>query len=221
MFAEKEFEEVMRRLHDAGVLGRIVLAGSWCQVVYRDNGIENIPTLRTQDLDLFISPPPETGPDVNVHELLISMGYEVDFKYNEAEKYIKDTNEIEFITRTGRREGVLNFKSMHIKAGTVKYTELLERYVCEMNYAGITITLPEPLAFAFHKIHISTKRRSQDKAMKDRQAGISIVESILENDSKIVRARQILESMPKSGQIAVKKVIEEYPPTGFDISLLF
>ena len=52
----KLFFNILRELKKAGVLGDLVLIGSWCQYFYRIyfNGAPEIPAVRTVDLDFLI-----------------------------------------------------------------------------------------------------------------------------------------------------------------------
>ena len=65
-------EEILRRLHGAGVLDGTVIAGSWCIVFYKEyfNSDEFTATIRTRDIDFAIPIPTEFTSRIDLKDLL-------------------------------------------------------------------------------------------------------------------------------------------------------
>ena len=66
------FLNTLSMLGEAGVLEDIVLIGSWCHYFYRVyfSNAQEIPLLRTLDIDFLIPNPPMIHKDVNIPEIL-------------------------------------------------------------------------------------------------------------------------------------------------------
>ena len=92
---------VLRRLQDASVLSCLILVGSWCQYYYRilfDN-TPDIPLIRTTDIDFLVPNPPKTKKNIDIGQLLNSLGFDNDFDYSTGIiKYVHPDLEIQFIT---------------------------------------------------------------------------------------------------------------------------
>ena len=70
-------EEVLRRLHGAGVLQDLVVTGSWCVLFYRAYFDRKAftPTIRTRDIDFAVPVPPRFDKKVDVADLLDGLGF--------------------------------------------------------------------------------------------------------------------------------------------------
>ena len=66
------FLNTLKVLEKAGVLEDIILIGSWCHYFYRVyfSNAQEIPLLRTLDIDFLIPNPPKIHKDVNIPEIL-------------------------------------------------------------------------------------------------------------------------------------------------------
>jgi len=67
---------VLKELQRAGALQHLILAGSWCQYFYRIlfAGADEIPLLRTTDIDFLIPNPPKVKQPVDVSKILMNWG---------------------------------------------------------------------------------------------------------------------------------------------------
>ena len=90
---------------------------------------------------------------------------------------------------------------------------LLRDYKFHMIYKDITIWLPEPEAYIFHKILISQKRKKTAKKEKDLMAAKNIGELCIGFENHGNRLKSIFSEMPKRWQkqtlIILKKISPE------------
>ena len=108
----KLLSAVLKELQRAGILKHLVLAGSWCQYFYRilfDMSSE-IPLLRTTDIDLLVPNPAGIKENIDIPQLLTSLGFDARFDYKTGLiKYVHPDLEIQFIT-----PGVAGEKTLHM-----------------------------------------------------------------------------------------------------------
>jgi len=73
---------VLRILDKKGVLKHLVVAGSWCMFFYTLylQKKQPIATLRTRDVDFLVPDPKSLKTNVNLPELLKSLGFLIDYR---------------------------------------------------------------------------------------------------------------------------------------------
>lgn len=154
------FNNVLITLAEAGVLNQFILIGSWCLHIYRIyfHNAPQIPLLRTVDIDFLIPRFPKIQTEINVHQLLLNLGFEQQFSLGLGHvKYIHPQMEIEFLTPElgkGSSKPYI-FKNLHLHAQQLRYLNLLQEYFIQVNYNGVDINVPEPAAFVLHKLLLS------------------------------------------------------------------
>jgi hypothetical protein len=92
--------------------------------------------------------------------------------------------------------------------------DLLYSVLSSLHKAGfrdITIRLPEPEAFALHKLIISQRRRNPIKREKDVAAARGMFEYFETKELHCKRLREIISEFPKGWQ---KKISEALKKTG-------
>ncbi len=217
----KLLTSVLQELQDAGALNHLILAGSWCLYFYRilfSNSSE-IPLLRTTDIDLLVPNPLKMHEEINLSEILRTLGFDLLFDYNTGLiKFVHPELEIQFITpEIGRgKDTPYSIKQLHINAEGLRYLDLFQTYNFEMTHKGITIRLPEPGAFILQKILASQERKDTEKKEKDLTAVKSIGEVCLNDKSRRQQLEVIFKSMPMSWQKKIHKLVKEVSPKLFD-----
>jgi hypothetical protein len=78
-------------------------------------------------------------------------------------------------------------------------------------FRDIEIRIPEPEAFALHKLIVSQRRTEQAKREKDIAAAQGLLEYFEDKEGHVKRLNQIFDEFPKSWQ---KKVNEALKKTG-------
>lgn len=208
---------VLKQLQAKGVLDGLVIAGSWCQYYYRvvfDNAPE-IPLLRTLDIDFLVPNPSKFKTNVDVSQLLNRLGFDSDFDYHTGlVKYVHPDLEIQFLTPAlGRaKDTPCEIKQLNINAESLTYMKMLQDHKFSMTHDGITLWLPQPEAYALHKILISPKRKDPAKKQKDLMAAKSIGELCLAYETRRQRLMAIYADLPKKWQRTISGVLEQLSP---------
>jgi len=210
----KLLSTVMKELQEQGVLDGLVIVGSWCQYYYRilfDNASE-IPLLRTTDIDFLVPNPSQFKTKVDVSGILNELGFDSDFDYSTGlVKYVHPDLEIQFLTPAlGRvKDRPYEIKELNINAEGLMYMKMLQDYKFTMTHKGISIWLPEPEAYALHKVLVSHKRKDPAKEEKDLMTAKNIGELCLEYEKRRERLKTIYGHMPKKWQKTVSGILKQ------------
>jgi hypothetical protein len=202
---KKQYElcvEVFRRLDKAGVLQHLILVGSWCIVFYRDyfKTAKFISALRTRDIDFMVPLPLNAKTKVNVAGLFKDLGFVEDFMGTEGYMRLSHPElAIEFLVQeVGRGTNKpYELKKFGINAQPLRYLNLLTRDVIKAKIEGVTILLPHPAFFAFHKLIIAQVRRNKDKADKDIAEAIKVLKALLDNNEVFIVREHFKTLLPK------------------------
>lgn len=207
------FFHILSELSKEGVLQNLILIGGWCQNVYKEyfgNPLE-ISTLRTADVDFLISNPPNIGKEANLPQVFKRIGFDEEFSIlNGYTKYVHPELEIEFlIPEMGRgKNKPYRIRELNVQAQGLRYLNLLQDHTLEILFHGITIVVPEPAAFVWHKLMISERRNNQAKTQNDIRAAKQVGEYLLKNEHQRKRMKLIYDDLPakwKRSIIAIAK----------------
>lgn len=209
------FQKTILRLGQSGVLSDIILIGSWCLYFYRIefNNAEEIPVIRTLDLDFLIHNPPKIKQRINVPRLLSELGFIEEFSLlGGHSKFIHPDLEIEFIIpKKGRgKDGPYRIDEININAQGLRYVNMLQNHTVKIPYRGYEITVPEPGAYVLHKFHISSKRTKKEKKEKDIETAIELGEFLVTMDEQVSKMRMIYNDIPGKWQKEIFKIIQEH-----------
>jgi len=200
--------EVLRRLSGAGVLGNIILIGSWCIPFYEEyfSDVKYLSTIKTRDIDFLVSVPVRTRTRVDIPELLKDMGFVVGFKGLQG--YIKLEHPeliIEFLVPERGRgsDKPYPLPQLGLNAQVLRFLDFLIKNTIHVQVEGILITLPHPANFALHKIIISQRRKNPEKMVKDRDAAINILKALVDK-GEVGVIRSVFNSIPRKWQ---KKIL--------------
>ena len=133
------FLNTLNALYDAGVLEDIILIGSWCHYFYRIyfSNAEEIPLLRTLDIDFLIPNPSKIYKDVNIPDILKNLDFVSSHDYLTGyTKYVHPELELEFlIPELGRGQGnkPYDIPRLHINAQGLRFLNLLQTYTIKWN----------------------------------------------------------------------------------------
>lgn len=179
--------EVLRRLHKVGVLDDFILIGSWCLYFYKDY-FRNTPyidqaVIKTRDLDFLVHEPAKLKRKVNIPELLKDLGYVTIFKGSEG--YIKLDHPdliLEFLVPEKGRgtDKPYPLPQLGINAVALRFLMFLSQNTIKVKVENFYITLPHPANFALHKLIIFQRRLKEEKALKDRNAAISVLKALID-----------------------------------------
>lgn len=206
--------EVLRRFHKAGVLGALILIGSWTSIFYRVH-FKNFARLNqfvlmTRDIDFLIDMPGRIKQRVDIPKLLEDLGFIVSFSGSQG--YIKlDHPEliVEFLTPE-RGRGVdrpVPLSTLGINATALRFLGFLSEDTIKVKVEDFFVTLPHPVRFAFHKLIIAQRRKNKDKAVKDTMLAFDILNDMIDaGQSEILCV--VFDGMTPSWR---KKVLDGIP----------
>jgi len=207
-------------MQDAGILKHLVLVGSWCQDFYRYQygNPKEIPATKTMDADILI---PRHIPKVNPPVDIVAIMKRNDFIFEISRTsglYIFNhpSLKVEFLTDPGAKseELIRHFQDLGVSAQELHYMSLPLAYHYPLTYKHITINIPEPEAFALHKLIISQKRTNKEKAEKDMLTAQGMFQFFQGKPKHIERLHHILSEQSKSWQNTIQKALVN---TGLEI----
>ena len=224
---EKQFEillDILRRFHAAGILEQMMLIGSWCLYLYRleFRNAEQIPPVRTMDVDFLIPSEGRISKEVDVPAILKQMGF-VSTHNRASGMVVYDTPDlrVEFLVPElgrGLRKSP-EIKKLHVKAHALRYLGLLGDHPRRVRYQGISVVVPEPAAYAFQKLIISQRRSKSEKKEKDLEGAIGVLDCVLALPSELTKAKSIFQALPKAWQRTILSVSQKHYPKLLDIEV--
>lgn len=205
---------VLYTLNQEGILGECVLIGSWCQDFYRDifNNPFQIPAATTTDADLFVPKKMKYfEPHVDISAMMKQNGFNILIdRGTKSEKFINEDFEFDFLTEAGAKsgEGVFKFKNLNLTAGELRFLEIPLKYNFKYKFRDLEIRLPEPEAFALHKLIVSQRRQTKEKREKDIAAARGLFEYFEDKEEHITRLHKILSDFPRGWQRKVDAALK-------------
>jgi len=205
------FVKTLLALHNAGALRELILVGSWCHHLYRIyfNNAPEIPIIRTLDIDFLIPNPARIKQEISIPEILTSLDFIPLHNYiTGLTKYIHPELELEFLTPDlGRGKGSTpyNIPKLHINAQGLRYLNLIQDHILEIEYLNMIIKVPEPAAYVLHKFIVFELRNQEAKQERDLYSAKAITEFLIGNDNQNQKLVNIFYSLPLKWQ---KKILK-------------
>lgn len=205
--------EVLRRLDSAGVLGSIVLIGSWCIPFYREYfaNVNYTPSIKTRDIDFLVPAPAKIKSKVDIPELLKDLGFIVGFKGSKG--YIRLEHPeliIEFLVPEKGKglDKPYPLPQLGLNAQALRFLNFLTPNTIYIKVEGIPVTLPHPANFSLHKLIIFQRRKNSGKPTKDKESAIKILKALIENNEQNT-IRNIFKTIPQKWQKKIVKGLVE------------
>lgn len=213
------FNAILSEFENTGILEEMMLAGSWCQHVYRENLKESslIPATQTNDIDFLLPNPFKSIKKVDISEILKKHDLKVDLDIETGSmRFIDERKDfkVEFITPEpgANKRKPYKIENLGIRASGIHYLEIPLKFSTIMNYRGHKIRVPEPEAYAMHKFIVAPRRKDKYKEEKDRSAAINISQMVYLDDDRIERCVEILNQIGKKRAEMILKEMEKYIP---------
>ncbi|MBI5143676.1 MAG: hypothetical protein HZA30_01220 [Candidatus Omnitrophica bacterium] len=207
--------EILRRFHNAGILGDLILIGSWCVYFYKDYffGVPYIDqtSIKTRDIDFLIDTPSKIKKDVNIPELLKDLGFVTIYRGNRG--FIKLDHPdliLEFLVPEKGKgtDKPVPLSKLGLNAVALRFLTFLSSNTIKVRVEDFYVILPHPANFALHKLIIFQRRIKEEKAIKDRNTVVEILKALI-NKGDIAVVRQVFDSVPQKWQKKVIKGLEE------------
>jgi len=211
------FIQLLRRFEREGVLNQIMLIGSWCLFFYRSVLSEgrSLPAMRTLDADFLIPTQRTIRREVNVPLLLKEMGFVPTF-YPSSNWIVYDHPElrVEFlIPELGKgHDKAQEVKKLHVRAQRLRFLNLLAEYPRKLSYEGFSIDVPEPAAFALHKLIVSARRTTEVKRQKDLETALALFDYIYLHPKELDKMKEIVKRFPKGWLKRIDDLAKKYEP---------
>lgn len=182
----------------------VELIGSWCFALYQEHlGVRKYP-FRTPDIDFLIPQPFRLKNKIDLAKLLEPLGFKLSIDNDGYVYFWSPELKIEFLTPERGRgaSGPKEIKNMGINAIPLRYVDMLFKNSIKLVEQGVMVNLPNPAAFAFHKLLISGRRKKKDKQAKDIEQALAILDSFPK-----IKSVALYLSFPKPWQKQILRVL--------------
>ncbi len=208
---------ILNRFQQTGILQEMMLIGSWCLHFYRFmfENHEGLPATRTMDVDFLIPDIHQVRAEVDIPKLLKEEGFLSN--YNRVSGMVKFDHpdlRVEFLVpELGKgHDKPLEIKKLNIKAQGLRYLNFLTDYPRIITYQHLRIRVPEPAVFALHKLIISGRRLNKEKAKKDLEMAVGLLDFLYTKPSEVGRIKSVLRTIPKKWRETILSVSEKHFP---------
>jgi hypothetical protein len=197
-------EQSLQVLNQAGILDKIIIAGSWCIYFYQHHYKESklLSAIRTTDIDINVSPLRRMKSGVNIIKLLTPLGFDVCFHGNGTVTLMHPLIKMEFLIPEIGRGGVdyIDLPHFGINAIPLRFLDIVEKDTITVDYKDLQVRVPHPVRFALHKLIISQRRQTKNSKPKDNE--------LRKTDKDIRQAVEVMEMLARMGE--KQKIIEVY-----------
>lgn len=204
-------EEIIKVFSQNGI--KVVLIGSYCFPILKEELKFNLPTIKTQDIDFLVNVP-YRGREIDLGSLLRPLGFSIGFNADGSNYFTNGIFKIEFLApQTGRgTERAIFIKPLKINATPLRYLNMLFDQQMEIEKEGYKYKVPSPWVLAYHKILVAEKRKTRDKKEKDMLQAIAILREVFKKPDTARKAITYLEALPPRWRSYIKKQIVEHIP---------
>ena len=162
---------------DAGCMQHVILVGSWAEFVYKETGLLAgfSPSIKTLDVDFLIRNLRRPVPPARLSSLARERGFIVESDIlNGTSRFFDPSGlEVEFlIGKIGAGEELSLKTNVGVTAQAIRHLNILSGNAVEVFYGGHIVQVPNPEAYAVHKMVINSQRGR--KAEKDARAIIGL-----------------------------------------------
>jgi hypothetical protein len=194
---------IFRAFDKAGVLPDLVLIGSWTHLLYAHHFQDppEIPAPRTLDIDFLIPRPSAIKREVDVAAVLSGLDFKAKINLTDGLiKYVHPDLQLEFLTPMLGKGQDKPYKVPKLKTNAIglRLLDLLCGRVLVVSYHGLGVRVPEPAAYALHKLLLQTRRKNPEKKVKDREAALGVIGFLMKSDA---------------GRDSLKTVLGEFVPS--------
>jgi len=140
--------------------------------------------------------------------LFAELGFEVSFNSDGSIYLWNSELKIEFIApeKSIGTDGAKEIKNLSIKAIPLRFMNMLLEKPVRVKDKNIEISIPNPTAFAIHKLLISERRKKQDKRLKDLEQALLVLEIVNPEDLK-----KMYKSLPKPWKKSIINTLKKSP----------
>ena len=206
--------EILKRFNKVGILDDFILIGSWCLHFYKGyfknrEYVERL-TIKTRDIDFLIEHPQKISQQVDIPNLLKDLGFVTIFKGSKG--YIKLDHPdllLEFLVPE-KGKGIdkpYPLPRLGMNAVTSRFLNFLTANTIRVQAEGFYLTMPHPANFALHKLIIFQRRTKEEKAIKDRNMAIGILEALIDKGESFF-IKRVFKSIPVKWRLKIIEGLE-------------
>src|SRR3972149_4946842 len=175
---------------------RVILIGSYCIPVMKEEFKFNLPTIKTQDVDFLLNIP-YRGNEIDIELLLKPLGFSLGFNPDGSNFFTNGVFKIEFLVPQGGKgtDKAIYIKPLKISATPLRYLRMLFDQHMEVEKEGYKFIVPSPWVLAYHKILIAKSGRVKDKKEKDMLKALAILREISKRPDELKKALSYLETL--------------------------
>lgn len=207
---EKQLKEILVILEKEGILGNIVLIGSWCLLFYKSIFINFEPTVRTTDIDFFVPNPRAIKEKNNIIASLKEINYDIvrDTLTSKSTFISPDGFELEFLTKINREQlACLKLGNTNIYAESLPYLTIFSGNYIEIDYDGIKVKVASPASYILQKLLINSSRK--DKKEKDIESIKNVLSFVKESRKYNDELNSLYNSLPKNWQKKINQTTSQ------------
>lgn len=206
------FLKVLKRFYDVGILDEFILVGSWCMYFYKDYFSTEgyIPSIRTKDIDFLVPLPIKSKKKIDVVEILKGEGFIVTFNNSGYMRLEHPEIMIDFLVPEKGKGTNKPYPLPHlgINAQALRFLDFIVQNTIVIESDGLPMRIPHPAAFGLHKLIISARRKTEEKALKERREALNILRVIIEQ-GKSGDIKAMFDNIPNKWQKKILNVLEE------------
>ncbi len=201
---------LVKAINDNDLQNNMVLIGSWCEYFYQDLFESYITNMMTRDHDILIRRPVHKGD--GFHKTMTEMGF-IYFDNDGKSKYMKEDNEVEFLTTLTRNyDHLYKFPNIKLTAECLPYMDLIENNLIEVYLDDMKVLIPSPPAYVLHKLIINQTRK-EEKKNKDIGSVSRLIVNMIDEQLYVNELVIMYNSLPKKQKQNVDYSVNEYDIT--------
>ena len=163
------------------------------------------------DADILIPRQLKVRKQVDLFQIFKNRGFVPQIHYESGfTNFIHRDLTFEFLTDAGAKpdEKQLRFKDLNIVAQELHFMNIPLSHYMTVRYRDITLNIPEPEAFAIHKLIISQRRGNQNKRKKDVEAVRGMLLFFKGKKHHIKQLHNLIANMPKGWQEKINNALK-------------
>lgn len=209
------FLSVLKAFQKEGLLGDLILIGSWTHTLYAEHfhNPPEIPATRTLDLDFMVSEPRRLTREVDVPAVLKSLDFTEKRDPHEGfVKYEHPDLELELLAplKGPPDKKPISVPKLKTTAQRLRYLDVLDTTIIVL-YKGMKVKVPEPAAYVLQKILIHEDRQPAKKK-KDLEAIQGISQFLLKEKAGQKKLQAVYSGLIPAWQKKILKFCEAKVP---------
>ena len=105
-----------------------------------------------------------------------------------------------------------DIRPWQIQAQEIRYLNFLAAYPKKIHYLDMKVSVPEPAAFALHKLIVSSRRTKKEKREKDLAAAVGVLEFLFKDPKEKERVKAILAKLPSKWRKTILVISAKHFP---------